>query len=78
MIVVVGDKAAAGVAETPSCAALAGCGKLTVTGIEITALIVRDIAEIRLGELVGNLADGGEDTFSDSVVKVAAESLVGL
>lgn len=42
------------------------------------ALIVRDIAEIRLGELVGNFADGGEDTFSDSFVKVAAESLVGL
>lgn len=49
-----------------------------MTGIEITALIVRDIVEIRLGEFVGNFADGGEDTFSDSVVKVAAESLVGL
>ena len=49
-----------------------------MTGIKIAALVVRDIAEIRLGELVGNLADGGEDTFSDSVVKVAAESLVGL
>ena len=49
-----------------------------MTGIEIAAPVVRDIAEIRLGEFVGNLADGGEDTFSDSVVKVAAESLVGL
>ena len=49
-----------------------------MTGKKIAALVVRDIAEIRLGELVGDLADGGEDTFSDSVVKVAAESLVGL